>query len=168
MLGRPHNSDVLLQFRNRKWSRHLRCPQSCTIRPDSSVSMPCSYVIDSQKRLVLSTAWDRITFNEVIAHQDQLSSDSAFNPDFDQLVDATAVTAVDATLDEIKRVASRHIFSSSSHRAFVASKPEVFGVGRLLGAHMGMGRTPQQVHIFYDLPSALKWLGLDHDPRVGE
>lgn len=129
--------------------------------------MPCTYVIDREKRLVISSAWDRITFAEVRDHQDQLKADPAFNANFNQLVDALAVTTIDATLDEVKRVATVRIFSSSSRRAFVAGSPEVFGVGRLMGAHFGMGRAPQQVNIFYDLPSALKWLGLDEDPRPG-
>jgi len=127
--------------------------------------MPCSYVIDREKRLVISSAWDRVTFVEVRNHQDQLRADPAFDPAFNQLVDASAVTAIAATLDEVKRVATVRIFTPSSRRAFVAATPEVFGVGRLLGAHFGMGRAPQQVNIFYDLPSALKWLGLDEDPR---
>jgi hypothetical protein len=129
--------------------------------------MPCSYVIDKEKRLVISSAWNRVTFAEVVQHQDQLKTDPAFDPDFNQLVDATAVTGVDASMDEVKRAASRRIFSSRARRAFVATSPEVFGVGRLLGAHMGMGSVPQQVNVFYDMPSALKWLGLDEDPRPG-
>jgi hypothetical protein len=127
--------------------------------------MPCSYVIDREKRLVISSAWDRVTFAEVIHHQDQLKADPAFNPAFDQLVDASAVTGVDASVEEVKKAANRRIFSSGARRAFVATKPEVFGVGRLLGAHLGMGRAPQQVGVFYDMPSALKWLGLNEDPR---
>lgn len=129
--------------------------------------MPCSYFIDKEKRLIISSAWDRVTFAEVVDHQDQLKADPAFNPDFNQLVDATAVTGVDASLEEVKRVASRRIFSSTALRAFVATNPDVFGVGRLFGAHLGMGRVPQQVQIFYDMASALKWLGLEKDPRPG-
>jgi hypothetical protein len=127
--------------------------------------MPCTYIIDKQKRLVISSAWDRITCTEVMNHQDQLRTDAAFDPNFDQLVDATAVTGVDASVDEVKKAASRRIFSSTARRAFVATNPDVFGVGRLFGTHLGMGRVPQQVGVFYDIPSALKWLGLDRDPR---
>lgn len=127
--------------------------------------MPCSYVIDKEKRLVISSAWGRVTLAEVMNHQDQLRSDSAFDPNYNQLVDAIAVTGVDASVEEVKKAASRRIFSSTARRAFVASNPEVFGVGRLLGAHLGMGRPPQQVGVFYDMPSALEWLGLDEDPR---
>jgi len=127
--------------------------------------MPCSYVIDKEKRLVISSAWDRVSFAEVINHQDQLKADPAFNPAFNQLVDASAVTGIDASVEEVKKAANRRIFSAEARRAFVATRPEVFGVGRLLGAHLGMGRVPQQVGVFYDMPSALKWLGLDKDPR---
>lgn len=129
--------------------------------------MPVNYVIDKEKRLVISTAWDRVTFAEVIEQQEQLRADPAFDPEFDQLVDASKVTAIDASLEEVKKAASHRTFSSASRRAFVATNPDVFAMGRLMGAHMGMGRTPQQVHVFYDIPSALKWLGLDHDPRLG-
>ena len=128
--------------------------------------MPCKYVIDREKRLVITSAWDRVTFAEVITLQDQLRADPEFNPDFDQLVDASAVTGIDATVEEVKKAASRRTFSSVSRRAFVATNPEVFAMGRLLGAHLGMGRVPQQVHVFYDVPSALEWLGLDQDPRT--
>jgi hypothetical protein len=129
--------------------------------------MPCSYVVDKQKRLVLTTAWNRVTFAEAKHHQDQLKDDPSFDPDFNQLLDASAVTAIDMTVAEIKRLARRHIFSSTSRRAFVATSPDVFGVGRLMGAHLEMGRAPLQIHIFYDLAAALEWLGLDADPRVG-
>jgi len=129
--------------------------------------MPVKSVIDKEKRLVITTAWDRVTFAEVIDQQDQLRADAAFDPDFDQLVDASAVTGIDASLEEVKKAASHRTFSSASRRAFVATSPDVFAMGRLMGAHLGMGRIPQQVQVFYDIPSALKWLGLDQDPRPG-
>jgi hypothetical protein len=127
--------------------------------------MPCRYVIDQQRKLVITTAWNRVTFAEVKAHQDQLSNDAAFNPEFNQLVDASAVTAIDATIDQIRTISRRGIFSPTSRRAFVATKPEIFGIGRVMGTYLEMSRVPQQVQIFYDLPSALEWLGLKEDPR---
>jgi hypothetical protein len=127
--------------------------------------MPCRYVIDKERRLVISTAWDRVSFAEAKAHQDQLKDDPAFDPTFSQLLDATGVTGLDASMDEIRILARRGIFSPSSRRAFVASSPEIFGMGRVLGAYLEMGQVPQQVNVFYDLSSALTWLGLEEDPR---
>ena len=52
-------------------------------------------VIDEENRLVISSAWDRVTVAHVDTHQSKLSVDPHFNPDFKQLVEATAVTALD-------------------------------------------------------------------------
>jgi hypothetical protein len=89
--------------------------------------MPCRYVIDPERCLVVSTGWDRVTFAEMKAHQDQLAKDLGFNPAFDQSVDATAVTSVNISTDEAKTIAGRRFFSPTSRRAFVASN--VLGVG---------------------------------------
>jgi len=59
------------------------------------VLMPCRYVIDEENRLVISSAWDGVTVAHVDTHQSKLSVDPHFNPDFKQLVEATAVTALD-------------------------------------------------------------------------
>ena len=123
--------------------------------------MPCRYVIDKHRRLVTTTAWERISFSEARAHQDQLSKDPDFSPSFDQLLDATAVTAVDMSAQEIRELTRRYIFSPQSRRAFVASQPVVFGIGRMMQSYLEVakpGALPGNVNVFYDLNSALKWL----------
>jgi hypothetical protein len=127
--------------------------------------MPCRYLIDKERRLVVTTAWDRVTFAEVKAHQDQLNADPAFNRDFDQLIDATAATHIDASSEEIRLVAARSIFSPASRRAIVANQPLIFGIGRMLQAHFNMSAGTEQVNVFYDLEEARQWLG---EPRDGE
>jgi len=72
--------------------------------------MPCSHVIDKEKRLVIGSAWDRVTFADVINHQDPLQAAPAFNPASDRLVEASAVTAIDASFEEVKKPANRRIF----------------------------------------------------------
>jgi len=73
--------------------------------------MPCRYVIDIERRLVVSTGWDRVTFAEMKAHQDTLASDPDFNPEFDQFVDATTVSLLAASPDQLKTIISRRFFS---------------------------------------------------------
>ena len=97
--------------------------------------MPCRYVIDKERRLVITTGLNRVTFAEAKAHQDQLVSDPDFNPEFNQLIDATAVTALDMSVDEAKMIARRAFFSPTSRRAFVATSPSIFGMARLMAAH---------------------------------
>jgi hypothetical protein len=120
--------------------------------------MPCRYVIDKERRLVVTTAWGCVTFADAKTHQDQLYADPAFSRDFNQLIDATAVTQVDASSEEIRTIAARSIFSPLSRRAIAANQPVIFGIGRMLQAHFNMTIGADQVNVFYDCDAALKWI----------
>ena len=126
--------------------------------------MPCRYLIDKERRLVTSAGWDRVTFQEMRANQDQLLRDADFNTDFNQLIDATKVAVLDISIDEAKTLAGRKIFSPTSRIAWVATDPTIYGMGRLIATYHEMGKTPSQVGVFYDLPSASEWLGLESLP----
>jgi hypothetical protein len=123
--------------------------------------LPCRYFIDKERRLVISTGWDDVTAEEMQAHQDQLLNDPDLNPEFNQIIDARKVTAVEASSQEIRRLARRNPFSTTSRRAVVATLPAVFGVARMLSSYHELSQKPSQIYCFYDLPSALRWLGFD-------
>jgi hypothetical protein len=127
--------------------------------------MPFSYVVYKDRNLVISTGSARVTWREIKARQDQTKTDPDFNPEFNQIVDLRAVTGFDMTSEEAGALASRMIFSSTSKRAFIAAKPAVFGVGRMWQIFTELSDNPSQIRVFYDLPSALKWLGLDRLPQ---
>jgi hypothetical protein len=93
--------------------------------------------------------------------QDRLLNDREFNPGFNQLIDVRKVTSVGLSGDEARRLGRRTVFSRMARRAWVARFPAVFGVGRMLWAYHETGPAPSHVCAFYDLPSALKWLGLE-------
>jgi len=123
--------------------------------------MPCHYVIDKERCLVISTGVGVVTFDEMKAHQDQMRNDPDFSPKFNQLIDATAVTSVSLTRSGAQELTFRNIFSPSSRRALVATKPAIFGMGRLLMTYLEMSDTPSEAQAFYSLAPALKWLGVD-------
>jgi len=127
--------------------------------------MPCSYVIDKQRRLVTTTGVDRLSFTEMKAVQDQMESDPGFDPSFNELIDMTGVTTLDLTVDQAKVIANRQHFSSTSRRAFVATSPAVFGMGRLMEAYHSMAKKPAQASVFSNREEALHWLGLDTAPQ---
>jgi hypothetical protein len=120
--------------------------------------MPCQYVIDADQRLVITTGWGRLTFYEAKAHQAQLLSDAAFNPEYDQLLDLTAVSGLDMTADQAETLASRVVFSARSRRALVATDPVVFGMGRLMEAHHELATRREQTRVFRDREAALDWI----------
>ena len=132
--------------------------------------MPCHYIIDKERRLVISVGVDLVTFAEMKAHQDQLLRDPDFNPEFNQLIDATEVTAVDLSRDGAQEITHRNIYSPISRRALVATRPAVFGMGRLLMTYFEMADPPSQTNVFYSLAPALKWLGVEElgDPTKRE
>jgi hypothetical protein len=103
-----------------------------------------------------------VTFDDVRSHQDRLLADPEFDPSFDQLIDATTVTRVDLSADEVRTIAQRHIFSLKSRRALVATKPDVFGVCRMMEIYQeDAGHTELQV--VYSMEEALQWLGREEE-----
>jgi len=49
--------------------------------------MPARTVIHKERRLLITTPWGRLTFQEMRAHQDELLSNPNSNPSFDELID---------------------------------------------------------------------------------
>lgn len=126
--------------------------------------MPCGYVIDKERRLVRSSCSGRLTFADAKSHQERLKNDPDFAPDFNQLLDLTAVTSLDISTEEAKTIAHGTLFfSPPSRRAWVASDPVVFGMSRLVEAYRQMAGAQDQFRVFYDRAEALQWLGLDSD-----
>lgn len=131
--------------------------------------MPCRYVIDKERKLVVSTGWGHVTVDEMMVHDDRLRSDPDFSPEFNQLVDGTAVESVEGTRDEIRSATGRRSpFSPSSRRAFVAASTFVYGMERMVTTYIEMSKTPSLLGVFHDLPSALEWLGLKNVPDLTE
>jgi len=122
--------------------------------------LPFSYVIYKKHRLVVSTGTGRVTYDEIKARQDQTKGDPDFNSDFNQIVDLRAATTVDLTVDQARELASRNIFSPTSRRAFIATTPAVFGMGRMWESYTEIAQKTSQIRIFSNLLSAIDWLGL--------
>jgi len=120
--------------------------------------MPCEYRIDSDRRLVITSASGEVSLEEVVAHQKRLESDPQFSPDFDQLLDCRSATNIHIAAQEAREIAQRKLFSRTSKRALVASIPVVFGIGRMLQAYNEMSPAGSVPAVFYDMKAALTWL----------
>ena len=119
--------------------------------------MNVRYSIDKQRRLILTTAEGSVTFDDITGHQDRLLADPDFDASFDQLIDTTAVTKVDLSTNEARILAKSPLVSPESRRAFVATEPEIFGLGRMMEIyHEALGYA--DVRVFYSMDEALKWL----------
>ncbi|MFZ0284256.1 MAG: hypothetical protein WAL32_03430 [Terriglobales bacterium] len=127
--------------------------------------MPCGYVIDKERRLVLSTAWDVLTAAEALDHQNRLRNDTDFNPDFAQLGDGTRVTRIEATASDVQMLAERTIFSPGSRRAFVTKRTAHFGLLRMFQVYRELAGVGEQIQVFHDTASALTWLSEARNPQ---
>jgi hypothetical protein len=122
--------------------------------------MPCRFVIYKERRLVIVTVSDPVTYAEITGLQDQLLRVPDFDPEFNLLADTTAVTTLDVSSDQAKAAARRRVFRFPSKCAFVANGSLVFGMTRLAEAYSQMGEERALWHVFYDRERALKWLDL--------
>jgi hypothetical protein len=122
--------------------------------------VPISYKIDKQRRLVISTGSGRMTVAEMKAHDLQLRNDPDFNSEFNQLLDGTKATALDASYEHLRETVRYSPFSPKSRRAFVAKSIHGFGMGRMTATLIELSQAPSEVSVFTDLSSALNWLGI--------
>jgi hypothetical protein len=101
-------------------------------------------------------------FHDIRGHQDRLLADPDFDAKFDQLIDTTPATEFDISADEAKILAQRRIVSPESRRAFVATVPHIYGLGRMMEVyHEDLEYT--DVQVFYATDEALKWLARDQE-----
>lgn len=128
--------------------------------------MPCSYIINKPRQLVLTTGSGLLTLAESIVHQNALLADIAFSPDFAQLLDLTEVTSTDLDGEGVARLAERTVFGPNAFRAFVASTPWVYGVLRMMQTMREMKGAEETIQVFHDLPSAWRWLEEVHPTGV--
>ena len=96
-------------------------------------------------------------FDDIRSHQDRLLVDPDFDASYDQLIDATTATRFDISEHEARILAERRIVSPESRRAFVATEPHIFGLGRMMSIyHENLGYA--DAHVFYSMDEAWKWL----------
>jgi hypothetical protein len=122
--------------------------------------MPFDYVIDKARRVVFTTGTGIVTISEIYAHYERLLADPDFDRQYNQLLDFTRAKELTASVEEIASCARRTIFSPDSRRAWVASSPAIYGIGRLAVSHHELSASPSQACAFNDLSSAMEWLGL--------
>jgi hypothetical protein len=127
--------------------------------------MPFTYAVYREHRLVISTGSGCMTWNEIKERQDQTKTEQTFNPEYDQLVDLRAVTSFELSGEQVRILARRKIFSSSSKRAFVAGNPTAFGMSRIWETLTELSDNQSHIRVFDNLSFALSWLGLRSLPE---
>jgi len=122
--------------------------------------MPADYEIHADRGLVWSRAWSRLEDADLLGHQERLRADRAFQPTYHQLFDFRPVTSVALSREAARRFARSNPFGPGSRRVFLASRPAMYGVARMI--QMWMDDLPPTVRVERDDPEeAWRWLGLE-------
>jgi hypothetical protein len=121
--------------------------------------MPCNYHIDEERRLVITTAWDRLTGAEVVDHQRKLLNDPRFERDFLQFLDLADVMELQMDRPTAAELARFDLFAATSRRAFLAPNPLAQGMSRMFIAFREAS-SEEQMRVFTDRHEALQWLGV--------
>ena len=120
--------------------------------------MPASYVIDKERGLVISKGTGRYTADDGLAHQTALAADPNFQSTFNQLLDFTEVTQLVLNTDSIRMLATRHVFSEQSRRAFLVTNKLAIGLTNMFAAYREIAGGKEQMKIFEDREEAMQWL----------
>lgn len=125
--------------------------------------MPVRSTIYKEHRLVVTIEEGRVTFADMQANQDRLLNDPDFDPQFNQLSDATLATDTDLSAGNVQMLYNRRVLSPTSRRAVVAPTDFAYGMARMLQTWVGLSKTAHPTEVFRDRPSALRWLGVSED-----
>ncbi|MFI5351201.1 MAG: hypothetical protein ACHQ2Z_16775 [Elusimicrobiota bacterium] len=119
--------------------------------------MPAEYKIDTARRLVLTVGSGVVTMADLQGHQERLRQDPEFEPRFSQLLDFTGVTKLEFGANDVRQLALKPIFSSTSRRAVLTTNDEAFRFARLFETlrHVWGERG---IRVFRDRGEALDWI----------
>jgi hypothetical protein len=129
--------------------------------------MPCDYVIDPGRRLVVSSGTDIFRHADFVEHVQLLGADPRFIPEHDHLVDARHFEWFDLSVAQLRDMGDRSLFAKTSRRALVVSSALHFGLARMFAAFREIA-AGQTTMVFRDMPAALSGLGLpaDYEPAA--
>jgi hypothetical protein len=119
--------------------------------------MAAFYKIDKERKLVMSSGSGALTREDIFGHQERLSKDPDFDPNYSQLSDFTHITQVDITPDDVRLAAKKNLFSPHSRRAMVVKDDLQFGLARMFQIHREFaGETG--IRVFRNIEEALDWI----------
>ena len=112
--------------------------------------MPWKYRIDEERRLVITTAWEKVTGAEAVEHQRKLLNDPGFEPGFFQFLDLADVTEIQIDRVTVEQLARPNIFSAQSRRACFAPTPLAYGMARMMIAFREAYGGEERMQVFKD------------------
>jgi hypothetical protein len=121
-------------------------------------AMPATYLIDLERKLVVSSAWGVVTDDDVREHNRALRADSLFDPTYRQLVDMSGITEDLVDIKTKREVSENQFFAPGVRRAWVSANDFAFGMARMYA--IAAEKEGQTIGVFRARGEAEEWLGL--------
>src|SRR5262249_25713080 len=131
------------------------------------MSMPISYEINKETRLVVCTGFGTVTADEVLQVHDRMVKDENFDSSFSELVDATAITSTTVTPGSMRTLAESSPFAPDSRRALVADSRLGFGLWRVYQIVRSL-KGDKHIRVFHNRTDAVAWLREEESSANGE
>jgi hypothetical protein len=125
--------------------------------------VPAEYIIDRDRRLVISVAYGRLTFADAQQHQQDLAADPMFVNSFDQIVDCTRVTEFAISPDEVRILAVRSVFAHGSRRVGIAPDDLQFAMMRMFETYRQIFGGGEVTQVVRTREAAMEWY--ENHPR---
>jgi hypothetical protein len=119
--------------------------------------MPAFYKIDTEHKLVMTTASGVFDLATALAHREQLVNDPEFSPEYSQLLDFTQITKVELNVEDVRKISERSIFWPCSRRAILVHDDLLFGFSRMFGM-LRENAGEKGIRVFRNLDDALDWI----------
>jgi hypothetical protein len=124
--------------------------------------MPTSYRIDVRVGVVFSVLDGHITNEELLDHQQRMSSDPAFRRTMNHVIDTRGITGVSVTALGLHLLTTRSNLGPEARRAIIegdvsSSYVRMFQVLR--------SQSGADTRVFSSVEDAHRWLGLEWPPR---
>jgi hypothetical protein len=122
--------------------------------------MPASYRLDLRAGVVFTVFEGHVTNEELLDHQQRMSTDPDFRPTMNHVIDTRGVTSVSVTALGVRLVASRSIFAPNSRHAIIAGGANPFyGYVRMLQTLRS--QSGEDIKILSTVEDAHGWLALE-------
>jgi hypothetical protein len=132
--------------------------------------MPIVYRIFQDRKLVYAVGIDKVTYEDILLHIEQLSVDQEYIPPMKKLVDYRNTTLCNLSTENSKKIAEKKAQLVEKFRneicAFVTKDDFSYGMVRFHGAHID--DSVITTNAFRNIDDALSWLQVNLDENEME
>jgi hypothetical protein len=125
--------------------------------------MPLSYDIDEEQQLLTVIAGEVLTYDDVITHQREVSTDPRMKPGIRSLVDLTGIKTFPMSGRDMFRLAQARgefpYLASNAKTAVVVNSAAMFAMTRMYA--LSRRKFIEPMAIFYDIDEARSWVLAD-------